>query len=303
MRATATTRRSGFGGVDQTGPAVLMILGSCISLQFGAALAVHLFPHVGALGATALRLAIAALILLVVIRPDIRRWTRTEWKAVLAFGIAIGAMNAAFYSAIDRIPLGVAVSIEFAGPLILAAALSRSRADLAWVSLAVAGMGLLGLEGVLHADGLDLVGVAFALLAGAFWAGYILTSSTAGRLVPGNDGLAVALVVSTVVVMPLGASGAAAAFADVRLLAFAAAVAVLASVIPYSLEFAAVRRLPKHVFGVLLSLEPIVAAVAGWLLLDQSLGAVRLGAIMLIVFASMGTTVTASRARRRMLAG
>ncbi len=299
MKAMTTPRSAVLRRADQTGPAVLMILGSCVSLQFGAALAVQMFDGVGPLGATTLRLAIAAVILLVVIRPDVRRWTRRQWVAVVAFGAAIGAMNGAFYSAIDRLPLGVAVSIEFTGPLILAAVLSRSRTDLAWVSLAVAGMALLGIESITGAESLDPVGVAFALLAGSFWAGYILTSARAGRLVPGHDGLAVALVVSAVVVMPLGGAGASAAFEDLHLLALAAVVALLASVIPYSLEFAAVRRLPKHVFGVLLSLEPIVAAIAGWLLLDQSLGPVRLAAIMLVILASIGTTVTASRMRRR----
>lgn len=279
-------------------PAVALVLGSCVSLQFGAATAAHLFPVMGSWAVTALRLTIAAAILLVVVRPRADRWTRHQWRSVLVLGGALAGMNGFFYASIARIPLAVAVSIEFLGPLLLAAVLSRRRRDLACVALALAGMTLLGLENALTASSLDPVGIAFALVAAAFWALYVLATAKVGETVPGHGGLAVALAVAAVCVLPVGASGAASALTDPRLLAIAAATAVLASVIPYTLELAALRRLPRHVFGVLLSFEPIMALVAGWLLLDQSVGLTRLAAIALVVVASIGITASASEPAR-----
>lgn len=159
------------------GTPVAMILGSCLSLQFGAALAVALFPIAGVLGTTTLRLAFAALILVVAIRPRVGGWTTAQWRAAGAYGVALAAMNTAFYAAIDRIPLGTAVAIEFLGPLGLAAILSRRRLDLVWVAVAPCGMGILGAESLFGLAHLDPVGVAFACIAGLCWAGYILTSA------------------------------------------------------------------------------------------------------------------------------
>ena len=274
-------------------PAVGMILGSCVSLQFGAAIAVHLFPAMGSWGVTTMRLGLAAAILLVVVRPRVRRWTWSQWRSVGLFGLALGGMNGSFYCAIERLPLGAAVAIEFLGPLLLSAVLSRRAVDLAWVALAFTGIGLLGVESATQADSLDFVGVLFALVAGSFWALYIIASARVGDAVPGAGGLAVALAFSTVFVLPLGASGAMRALDDPILLVGVLAVAVLSSVIPYTLEFAALRRLPRHVFSILLSLEPIVAALAGWVLLNQPTGPLRLAAIVLVIAASIGTVVTA----------
>ena len=274
---------------------VLFILASCVSLQFGAALAIQLFPALGSWGTTALRLGFAAIVLMVVVRPRIRSLNRQQWLAIIPFGLAIGLMNGSFYASLARIPLGTAVAIEFLGPLVLAAVLSTRRTDLLWVLLALAGVGLFGLESFLGATSLDLVGVLLALVAGAFWAGYVLTSSRVGRLVAGQDGLALAMVIGTLVVLPLGAPGALAGLLDPHLLLLALGTAVLSSVLPYSLELTALRRLPRHVFGILLSLEPVVALLAGALLVGQDATPAKIAAAALVVVASAGVTLTARR--------
>ncbi len=280
-----------------TGTAAAMILGSCVSLQFGGAIAVHLFPTMGVGGVTALRLGFAAVIMMVAIRPRVRRWTPPQWRSVMLFAVALAGMNGSFYCAIDRLPLGVAVTIEFLGPLLLSAALSRRVIDLAWVALAFVGIGLLGIESLTHADSLDPVGVVFALVAGSFWVLYILTSARVGQRVPGAGGLAMALVFSSLLVLPFGVSGVVGAVGDPIPFVLALAVAMMSSVIPYTLELAALRRLPRHVFGILLSLEPVVAAIAGWALLHQPTGPLRLVAITLVIVASMGTIMTAQPTR------
>lgn len=278
---------------QRSGAAVLMVLGSCTSLQVGAALAAQLFPRVGPAGATLLRLGIAALVLLALARPRLRSWTRAQWVAVLAFGASLVGMNGAFYAAIDRIPLGTAVTVEFLGPLVLAALFSRRARDLSWVLLAAAGVAVLGLTDGGAGGGLDPVGVVLALVAGVFWALYILASARVGAAVPGSGGLAVAMAFAALVLLPVGAAGAAHLTAEPHLLPAVVGMALLASVVPYSLELAALRRLPPRVFGVLLSLEPAVATLAGWLLLGQGIGVVGLAAIGGVVLASVGSTLSA----------
>ncbi|MFT4234892.1 MAG: EamA family transporter [Microbacterium sp.] len=272
----------------------LLVLGSCTSLQFGAALAMQLFPALGTWGVTALRLSIAAIILLIAIRPRVRGWTRAQWVSIVAFGLALATMNACFYAALERIPLGTAVAIEFLGPLVLAAVLSRRAADLAWVGMALVGMVLIGIDATLG-ERLDPVGVAFVLVAALMWAAYIRTSARAGSLVPGLGGLAMALVVASVVLLPFGVPATIRVAMHPHLLLLAVGTAVLASVAPYTLEFIALRRLPQRVFGVLLSLEPVIAALAGWLLLAQGITALKAAAIVLVVAASVGTTLGARR--------
>ncbi|WP_245822778.1 EamA family transporter [Brachybacterium avium] len=276
---------------------VLFILGSCFSLQFGAALATQLFPAIGSWGTTALRLGIAAIVLLVIVRPKVHRFTRQQWIAVIVFGVVIGSMNGAFYASIERIPLGTAVAIEFLGPLTVAAVLSTRRSDLLWVLLALSGVGLFGVESFTGAASLDLLGVLFALVAAVFWGLYVLSSARVGQLVAGQDGLAVAMAVGALTVLPLGAQGAAAGIMDLRLLGLAAGTALLASVLPYTLELAALRQLPRHVFGIMLSLEPVVALLAGVLLIGQGATPLRITAAVLVVVASAGVTLTARRSR------
>jgi inner membrane transporter RhtA len=271
-----------------------MVLGSCTSVQVGAACAAHLFPYIGSLSATFLRLLVAAVVLLVTARPALRRWRRDQWGASALFGLSLAGMNAAFYEAIARISLGTAVTIEFLGPLTLAAVLSRRPRDLSWVALAAIGVSLLGLAGSGgSAAHLDAGGVGWALVAAVFWAGYILASARVGALVPGQGGLAVAVAVGALVLLPLGAAGAAVTVGRPTLLLFAGGTGLLASVIPYSLELTALRRLPAHVFGVLLSLEPAIAATAGWLLLGQRQAAGQWLAVGVVVLASAGSTLTA----------
>jgi inner membrane transporter RhtA len=279
-----------------------MVLGSCTSLQVGAALAAGLFPAIGSAAATFLRLAVAALLVLAATRPRVGGWTAGQWRSVVLFGLSLATMNGCFYAAIARIPLGIAVTIEFLGPLTLAAVLSRRPHDLVWVLLAAGGVVLLGAaDGV--GGGLDPVGVGFALAAGVFWAGYILASARVGAAVPGQAGLAGGLVVGALALAPLGAAGAVTAMTRPDLLLLAVGTGLLASVIPYSLELAALRRLPPRVFGVLLSLEPAVAATAGWLLLGQPMGAWGAVAVAVVVLASAGSTLTARTRETRPVPG
>ncbi|WP_136035564.1 EamA family transporter [Microbacterium sp. K35] len=277
---------------------VSLVIGSCLSLPFGAAVAAQLFPVLGPWGVTSLRVAIAAVLLVVLVRPRVRGWTRQQWLAAVLFGVSLAAMNGFFYAAIDRIPLGPAVAIEFLGPLVLAAVLTRRLADAVWVAVALLGMALLGIDGLIGADPLDPLGVVFILIAAGFWVMYIRMSARVGALIPGSSGLAMGLVVAAVLLIPVGVPAAATVAADPSLLLLAAVTAVLSSVIPYSFELAALRRLPQRVFGVLLSLEPAFATLAGWLLLGQDATVLRLLAVALVIAASVGTTLGVRRDRR-----
>jgi inner membrane transporter RhtA len=266
---------------------VALVVAAVTSLQFGAAFAVTLFDELGPGGAAFLRLAVAAVVLLAIWRPRLRGRPPADLRVAAAFGITLGLMNWAIYSAMDRIPLGVAVTIEFLGPLGVAVAASRRPLDLLWVVLAAAGVVLLADPG---GGSLDTLGVAFALLAAAMWAAYILLSVRTGRLFPGGSGLAIAMAVGAVTILPMGVADAGDALFEPELLAAAAAVALASSVIPYSLELEALRRLPARVFGVLMSLEPAVAALAGLVVLGQVLGARDWFAIALVVVAAAGAT-------------
>ncbi|MBO1031081.1 EamA family transporter [Tessaracoccus sp. SD287] len=275
-----------------------MVMGSCLSLQFGAALATQLFPVAGAWGVTSVRLVAAALILLVVVRPRTSGWTARTWRWVVLFGLSLGAMNGFFYAAVERLPLGVAVTLEFLGPLTLSAVLSRRPRDLLWVVMALGGVALLGLDGFRGETPLDPLGVLFALVAATLWAIYILLGARVGAMAPGQGPLAVAMAVGALAMLPLGAQGAVALFADPVLVVLAIGTGLLGSVVPYSLEFAALRRLPRHVFGILLSLEPGFAALVGALLLGQWLGVASWVAVLLVTAASIGATAVAERDKR-----
>jgi inner membrane transporter RhtA len=272
-----------------------LVLGSCASLQFGAALATTLFPEIGTWATTSFRLALAAVVLLLIVRPRFRHWTRAQWLPVIGFGVTLAAMNGFFYAGIDRIPLGVAVAIEFLGPLGLSAVMSRRPRDLAWIGLALVGMGLFFVNDLTGAGRLDPLGVVFVLIAAACWAAYILASHRVGQTVPGNSGLAMAVTIGAVLVLPFGVSAAPHVVAEPWLLAVGLGAAVMASVIPYSFEFAALRRLPRPVFGVLLSIEPVFATIAGALMLGQGVSLLTGLAIALVVGASAGSTLTAQR--------
>jgi inner membrane transporter RhtA len=273
------------------GTPVALIIGSCVSLQFGAALAVQLFPQLGPWGVTALRLTVAAIVLVIAVRPQVRAWSKQQWIAISWFGLSLAGMNGFFYAALSRIPLGPAVAIEFLGPLVLAAVLSRSAVDFTGVGIAVAGIALFGLDGILGAEPLDPLGVGFVLVAASFWALYIRKSARVGELVPGVGGLAMALVIASVLLLPFGVPAAVGVAAAPELLWLAVGTGLLASVSPYTLEFLALRRLPQRIFGILASLEPVFAALFGWLLLAQGVSGLKLVGISLVVTASIVTTL------------
>lgn len=289
--ADATTRRTSapvarfglFGGVG-------LVCGSAFSLQFGASLAALIFPRAGALGVVALRLIFSALLMMAVCRPRLRGHSRTDWAAVVGLGVALGTMNTLFYQAIDRVPLGAAVTLELLGPLILSVVTSRRLISLLWAGLALAGVYLL--SGGAGLTGLDPAGVGFALAAGALWAAYIVFNARTGARFPKADGLALAMAVAALVSAPLGVVSAGAALLDPVTLSLGAAVAVLSSGIPYTLEMFALRRLPKATFALLMSLEPVAAATAGFLVLDQRPSPLELLAFVLVIAASIGAVRT-----------
>jgi inner membrane transporter RhtA len=277
-------------------PAPLLALGAIASVQVGATVARRLFDAIGPTGTVFLRVGFGALILLALARPRRVALSRRQWPSVLLFGLVIAAMNLCFYQAIARIPLGIAVTIEFIGPLGVAIAASRKALDFLWAILAVIGVSLLTLTG----GSVTLIGVLFALAAAAGWASYILLGQRVGRLVPGPDGLALALAIGGLALMPLGIASAGIRLLNIRNLGVGLAVAVLSSAIPFSLEYAALRRLSRHVFGILMSLEPAMGAAAGFALLGQRLSLRDLVAIVLVVVASAGATLTASRVEYRL---
>ncbi|MBW3549307.1 MAG: EamA family transporter [Proteobacteria bacterium] len=245
------------------------MLTAIVSVQVGSSLAKTLFDDLGAAGVTLLRLGLAAALLLAVLRPRVRRWTRTSWTAALLLGAAMAGMNLVFYLALRTVPLGIAVTVEFLGPLLLALVQTRRAVDLLWAGLAAGGVALLGLD---TSNDVPLSGLLLAFVAGLFWAGYIVASARVGQVLPGTDGLAVALLFAALLVLPFGASGASAVLDRPVLLLAAVGVALLSSVISYGLELSALRRIPTQVFGILMSLEPAAAAVAGFAVLGEALG-------------------------------
>ncbi|MFF9816598.1 DMT family transporter [Streptomyces sp. NPDC014006] len=274
--------------IDSLGPVGLVLAGG-ISVQFGGALAVTLMPRAGALGVVSLRLLVAAVVLLLVCRPRLRGHSRADWVTVVAFGIAMAGMNGLFYEAVARIPLGPAVTLEVLGPLALSVLTSRRALNLVWAGLALGGVFLLSGGGF---GDLDPVGVAFALGAGAMWATYITFSARTGRRFPQADGLALAMAVGAVLFLPLGIAEAGSRLLDPVTLGLGAAVALLSSVLPYTLELLALRRLPAPTFAIMMSLEPAIAATAGFLILDQALSPIEAVAIALVIAASMGAVRT-----------
>ncbi|MFZ3498471.1 EamA family transporter [Streptomyces sp. 5.8] len=276
------------------GPVALVVTAG-VSVQFGAALAVMLMPRAGAAGVVTLRLAAAALVLLLVCRPKVRGYSRSDWSTVVWFGVTMAGMNGFFYQAIDRIPLGPAVTLEVLGPLVLSVVASRRLLNLLWAGLALAGVVLLSTHGGGGLGGLDPLGAAFALAAGGMWAAYIVFSARTGRRFPQADGLALAMAVAAVLSLPLGVIEAGSALLHPSTLLLGLGVALLSSVLPYTLELLALRRLPAPTFAILMSLEPAIAATAGFLILNQALSALDAAAIALVIVASMGAVRSQTR--------
>jgi inner membrane transporter RhtA len=279
----------------------MLVAVGAISVQFGAAIATHLFGRVGPGGAVTLRLVFAALALVAVNAPKRKGAVslltrRADLLVAAAFGVVLGVMNLTFYEAIARVPLGVAVTIEFLGPLAVSLGGSRRLVDGLWAILAGLGVFLLaggGVFGVGHR--LDIVGVGFALLAGLCWAGYILLNAATGRRFSGTSGLALAIVVASLVVLPFGIAQAGGRLLTVGVLGLGIVVALLSSVIPYSLELYALRRVSARAFGILLSMDPAFAALAGLLLLGQHLSSSEVVALILVVAANAGSSLLSSQ--------
>lgn len=278
---------------ERAGYPVALVLAAILSVQFGGALAATLIPLVGVFGSVALRLGIGAVVLLVIARPRLAGHGRSDWLTAAAFGLALAAMNTSFYASLARLPIGVAVTIEFLGPLILAAVLSRHLLD--GVAVLGAGLGVVLIAQVLSTplDQVDLVGIGLAGLAGACWAAYILLSARTGRAFGGTQGLAWAMLLAAALVVPVGGGLNGAALLAPEMLAKGAGIALLSSVLPYSLELLALRRLDPRVFGILLSLEPAAAALAGMLVLHQALTPAQLAGMALVVGASAVVTLRA----------
>ena len=263
-----------------------LVLVGILSVQFGAGVAKDLFDEVEPTAMVWLRLVTSVLVLGLIARPVLRGRSRSDWLVVIAFGVSLGTMNWAIYQSFARIPLGLAVTIEFVGPLTLAVLGSRRARDLIWVGLAAAGVALLGFDG----EDLDPAGVGFALLAGVAWAAYILLSSQTGRRWPGLDGLTVASVVATLMLTPYAVPAGGGTLLDPRILVLGAAVGLLSSVIPYSCEITALRSMPPALFSILMSLEPAAAALAGMVVLSEFLSPPQWLAMACVVVASVGAT-------------
>ena len=268
---------------------VWFVLGAILSVQVGAAVAKSVFDVVSPTVMVWLRLTTSTVVLLAVTRPRVTGRSPADWGVVLAFGAALATMNWSIYQAFARLPLGVAVSIELLGPLTLSLVLSRRLKDLLWVLLAAVGVALLGSGD----GGLTVLGVAFALLAAASWAAYILLSAGTGRRWPGLSGLALASVVGTVVLAPFAVASGGSDLLSPVVLGTGLVVGLLSSVVPYSLEMSALRTIPPKVFGILMSLEPAAAALAGLVLLGEVLGVVEWLAVGCVVVASVGITRSA----------
>lgn len=268
---------------------VSALLTGMVSLQGGAAIAKFLFPAAGAAGTSSLRVGFSAMVLIAIWRPWRRSLSARDAGWIALYGAALGVMNLLFYLSLTRLPIGPAVAVEFTGPLLLGIAGSRQRSDFAWIGLAVLGLGLLLPLG--GAGGLDPIGIALALAAGVAWALYILFGQRAGR-VDGGQAVSLGMLAAALVVAPFGLAEAGMALFSPTILALGLAVALLSSALPYSLEMVALRRLDRTTFGVLMSLEPAVAALLAYLLIGEALTPVQWFAIGLIISASAGITAT-----------
>ncbi|WP_460615475.1 EamA family transporter [Hymenobacter seoulensis] len=273
-------------------PALPAVLLSIISVQGGAALAKGLFPVVGAAGTVSLRIGLSALFLLAVVRPRMARLTSVQWRAIGPYGLALGAMNFLFYCALSRIPLGLAVTLEFIGPLVLALAGSRRKLDAVWVGLAGGGIALLA---PWTGAGIDLLGMAFALAAGACWAVYIVLGQRAAALVPGPVAVTVGMLFAALPVLPFGIASGFVLHLTPTLVLLGAGLALFSSVLPFSLEMLALKTMPTRTFSILMSLEPVAAALSGWLLLGELLTPGQWLAVGCIVVASAGATLFGTR--------
>ncbi len=289
---SATTARPGQRLLAGT-PSPGLVLGAIASVQFGAALSTKLFATIGPGGAVLLRLLFASIALVALWRPRVRGRSRRDLALAGVFGLVLAGMNLSFYESINRIPLGIAVTIEFVGPLAVALAGSRRKLDFLWVALAALGIVAL-MRGDAH--GLNTLGVLLALTAGCLWGAYIVVNARIGRAFEHGSGLALAMCVATVLALPVGVAEGGGSLLHTHSLLLGAAVGMLSSAIPYTLELEALRRIAKSVFGVLMSLEPGMAALAGFIVIGQSLTGREFGGIALVIVASLGASLKARQA-------
>lgn len=272
---------------------VVSILSAAFSVQAGAAIAKGLFPFIGATGTTAVRIGLSAILLLAAFRPPMHHFTAAQWRAVVPYGITIGVMNLLFYQALVRIPLGLAVTLEFVGPLAVAIVGSRRTLDAVWILLAAIGIALIA--PLQSGSTIDPLGVVLALLTGGCWAAYIVLGGRVSQLLTGGVAVATGMSIATLIVLPFALeAGGLGSFAP-RLYAAGVAMAVLSSALPYALEMNALRALPGRTFGILMSLEPAVAALCGLVLLGEHLTQAQWAAVGLVIAASVGATVAARR--------
>ena len=267
-------------------PAVLLAI---ISVQSGAAIAKTLFPVLGAAATASLRIGISALILLAVYKPNLFKINTAQWKVVIPYGLSLGAMNLIFYLAIERIPIGLAVTLEFIGPLVVAVLGSKRLLDYLWILLAAAGIILIA---PWKANGLDLIGVVFALLAGALWAAYIVLGGKVSKIMKGGEAVATGMLFATLLILPFGILGNGFQQLTPNYLYLGVALALLSSAIPFTLEMKALGQLPAKTFSILMSLEPAAASLCGLLFLKEYLTLNEIIAVVCVVIASVGSTMS-----------
>ena len=270
-------------------PAVLLAI---ISVQSGAAIAKGLFPAIGAAGTASLRIGISALILLAVYRPNLKKITVDQWKLVIPYGLSLGAMNLIFYLSIERIPIGLAVTLEFIGPLLVAVFGSKRIIDFFWVLLAAAGIVLIA---PWSNNGLDILGVLFALLAGALWAAYIVLGGKISKIMKGGDAVTVGMLFASILIVPFGILGNGLSNLTPQLLGLGVALALLSSAIPFTLEMTALGQLPARTFSILMSLEPAAASICAFIFLQEYLTFNEILAVIFVVIASAGSTITSKK--------
>ena len=273
-------------------PPIPAVLFAIISVQSGAAIAKTLFPAIGAAGTASLRIGISAIILFVVYRPNLFKFTPNQLKIVIPYGLSLGAMNLIFYLAIERIPIGLAVTLEFIGPLVVAVIGSKRLIDYLWVLLAAIGIVLIA---PWSNNGIDLLGVLFALLAGALWAAYIVLGTKVSKIMKGGDAVATGMLFASILIVPFGILENGLTNLTPTFLYLGIALALLSSAIPFTLEMKALAQLPARTFSILMSLEPAAASIFAFIFLQEYLTFNEILAVVFVVIASVGSTITSKR--------
>lgn len=273
-------------------PPIYAVLLAIISVQCGAAIAKTLFPAIGAAGTASIRIGISAIILLLAYRPNLKQITPNQWKIVIPYGLSLGAMNLIFYLGIERIPIGLAVTLEFVGPLLVAIIGSRRLIDYCWVLLAAIGIALIA---PWSNKNVDLLGVIFALLAGGFWAAYIVLGGKVSKIMNGGQAVSTGMLFAAILILPFGFYENGLANLTPKFLGMGVALALLSSAIPFTLEMKALGQLPPRTFSILMSLEPAAASICAFIFLQEHLSFYEILAVVCVVIASVGSTLTAKR--------